>query len=244
MHAAESRYPPTQWTAIVEAARSDVPQQRAQALAELCRDYWLPLFVFSQRLGHAREDAEDLTQGFFGYVLEHDVLSRVRRDLGTLRTFLLRAFQRYMRDVAERGRAAKRGGGQILFSLNDGDAAVLNALDFAGADTPEMLFDRAWAHAVLRGALADLGALERDAGRARAFAVLEPCLNPESAAEGDYQGAAAALEASEDAVRQAVSRLRKKFRESLRARIAATLQDPDEARVDEELGALKMALRQ
>jgi RNA polymerase sigma-70 factor (ECF subfamily) len=243
MHGEQTSFPPTQWTAIVEAARSGVPKRREQALSELCREYWLPLFIFAQRLGHSREDAEDFTQGFLSYVLQHDVLEGVRRDLGSLRTFLLRVFQRYMRDVAERGRADKRGGGQPVFSLNTGDREALAALDFAGADSPEMIFDRAWAHAILRGALLELSALEMQAGRERQFQALEPFINPEAMADRTYETVAAEAGLNVEAVRQAVSRLRKKFRDCLRARIAATLHQPTDAHIDEELSALKAALR-
>jgi RNA polymerase sigma factor (sigma-70 family) len=237
-------FPTTQWTAVVNAAKSDEAENRQDALTALCREYWMPLYAFSRRLGNDRHDAQDLTQGFFAFLLERDVLRTANRDLGTLRTFLLRVFQRYISDVQDREHAQKRGGGVRLCSLDITEGEHLADTVGAGTETPEMLYDRAWAHSVLRGALQKLRAIEIAAGRELMFSVLEPRLNPDSEQETSYEGAAAHLDMTTEAVRQAVSRLRKKFRDCLRERIAATLQEPDDARIDEELHALKAALRQ
>ncbi|HEY1052892.1 MAG TPA: sigma-70 family RNA polymerase sigma factor [Prosthecobacter sp.] len=242
MDGIKSVFPTTKWTAVVEAACSGDLQQRQQALTGLYQDYWMPLYAFSRRLGNDRHDAEDLTQGFFAYLLQHAVLDSANREMGTLRTFLLRVFQRYIGDVRDRENAQKRGGGVQLLSLDFNE----EDMPFAGMDSsenPEVHYDRAWAHAVLRGTLQQLAALERAADRGRQFTVLEPCLNPEADADASHVDYANALGISVEAVRQTVSRLRKKFRDCLRERIAATLQEPDDARIDEELRALKAVLR-
>lgn len=109
--------------------------------------------------------------------------------------------------------------------------------------TPEALYDQAWAQAMLRSALLQLADLEAMAGRGRQFEVLEGSLNPDAANSRSALEAGRLLNLSEEAVRQAVSRLRKRFRQCLRDRIAATLQEPDEERIDEELHALKAGLR-
>lgn len=236
-------FPTTEWTSVVKAANSEDVQRRSKAWSGLVRDYWMPLYAFSRRLGHDRHDAEDLTQGFFAYLLQHPVLDSANRDLGTLRTFLLKVFQRYIGDVRDRANAQKRGGGIPVFSLNIEEGEDLAFADLTSTETPEMLYDRAWAHSVLRSALEHLGATETEAGRGAQFSVLEPHLNPDSQAEASYARAQEALGMNPENVRQAVSRLRKKFRDCLRARIAATLQEPDDARIDEELHALKSALR-
>lgn len=243
MDGIKSTFPTTKWTAVVEAACSGDLQQRQQALTGLYQDYWMPLYAFSRRLGHDRHDAEDLTQGFFAYLLQHAVLDSANREMGTLRTFLLRVFQRYIGDVRDRDNAQKRGGGIQLLSLNVNEEEDMPCASLNSAETPEMLYDRAWAHAVLRGTLQQLAAIEHAADRGRQFVVLEPCLNPESDTEGAHADFATQLGISVDAVRQTVSRLRKKFRDCLRERIAATLQDPDDIRIDEELRALKAVLR-
>ncbi|HSJ04440.1 MAG: RNA polymerase sigma factor [Verrucomicrobium sp.] len=243
MDGVKSAFPNTQWTAVVSAACSDNTERRQQALSGLCQDYWRPLYAFSRRLGHDVHDAQDLTQGFFAYLLQHGVLHTASRELGTLRTFLLKIFQRYIRDVKDRDSALKRGGGMHFISLNAGELGEACDVDMAALETPELSYDRAWAHEVLRGALQQLGNTEKAAGRGRLFEVLESCLNPETINETNYGNAAAQLGMTQEAVRQIVSRLRKKFRECLRSKIAATLHEPDDERIDEELRALRAVLR-
>ncbi len=236
-------FPTTQWTSVVKAARSGNTQHRHEAMTALSRDYWMPLYAFSRRLGNDRHDAEDLTQGFFAYLLQHTVLDSANRELGTLRTFLLKVFQRYIGDVRERETAQKRGAGMHVFSLDIEEGEHLALEEVAGKETPEMLYDRDWARSVLRTSLKHLEAMEQEAGRERQFEVLEPHLNPDAESDASYEHAIVALGMNAESVRQAVSRLRKRFRTCLREQIAATLQEPDDARIDEELHALKAALR-
>jgi RNA polymerase sigma-70 factor (ECF subfamily) len=238
-----SPFPVTQWTVLVNGCRSKDPVDRQQALEALCRDYWYPLYAFARRQGSSREDAEDLTQGFLCYLLERDLFASASQELGRMRTFLLTIFQRYIGDARTRDRAQKRGGGQTVFSLDlrDGEERYIN--EPADTVTPEALFDRSWAMSLLAAALHQLGESEQQSGRGRIFEALEPFLNPAAVAEGSYDATAAELGMNSEAVRKAVSRLRQKFRECLRTQIAATLHLPDEAQVDEELMALKMALR-
>ncbi len=221
---------------------SDDTGRRKQALADLCRDYWYPLYAFARRQGRSQEDAEDLTQGFFIHALERDVFSLADRNLGTLRTFLLKIFQRYMGDMRDRERALKRGGGREHLSLDLEGGENLYAADLATGESPELLFDRTWAQSLLRAAHAYLAASEQEAGRGQQFEIFQAFLTPDSVAEQGYESVASASGMTPEAIRQAVSRLRKKFRKALREAIAATLHEPDEARIDEELQALRVAL--
>ena len=234
-------FPATRWTVVMQVYQEGNLQSREDALGMLCREYWLPLYAFSRRSGHSSHDAEDLTQGFFGYLLERDLFSAADPDLGRLRTFLLTAFQRYMGDVRERGLALKRGGGQIHVPL-DVDAAERQFAEPAERLTPVELYDQHWALSVLEGTLDELSAFEAASGRASQFQVLEPFLNPASESMADYPAAASILGIQEAAARKAVSRLRLRFREILRSRIAATLHSPTPDQLDEELSALKAAL--
>jgi RNA polymerase sigma-70 factor (ECF subfamily) len=238
-----SPFPVTQWTAVVNVCRSGDPEARLRALERLCAEYWYPLYAFARRQRQSREDAEDLTQGFFRYLLERDLFSSADPALGRLRTFLLTIFQRYIGDVRGRDQALKRGGGQEIFSLDAEEAERRYAEEPADKETPEQLFDRSWAASVLHSAFLELGEGERAAGKGRQFEVLESFLNPQAVADGNYEEAAKALGMSPEAVRKAVSRLRGKFRDCLRGQIAATLRDPSEVQVDEELTALRAALR-
>jgi RNA polymerase sigma factor (sigma-70 family) len=216
---------------------------RREVLANLCKDYWYPLYAFARRLGRSKEDAEDLTQGFFVYALEHEVFTLADRNLGTLRTFLLKVFQRYIGDVWDRDHALKRGGGKKLVSLDVEDGEELYTRELESNDTPELLFDRSWAQSLLRVTLSALATSEQSAGRDRLFECLQSFLTPDAVSEQGYEATARELGMAPEAVRQAVSRLRKRFRECLREQIAMTLSEPDEERVDAELCALKVALR-
>lgn len=238
-----SPFPATQWTAVVHLCRDGSPEARQAALERLCADYWYPLYVFARRQGHPRPDAEDLTQGFFHYLLERDLFSAASQELGKLRTFLLTVFQRYIGDVRGREQAQKRGGGKELLSLDVGYAESRYEAEPQDFATPVAYYDRSWAMSVLYAALHDLGEGERRSGRGEQFAVVETFLNPAAVAEGNYDAAAAKLGMSGEAVRKVVSRLRAKFRDCLRQQIAGTLHEPTPAQVDEELVALKSALR-
>jgi RNA polymerase sigma factor (sigma-70 family) len=238
-----SHFPTTRWTGVLRLLGTDNPDLHREALTNLCRDYWYPLYAFARRLGRSQEDAEDLTQGFFAYALEHDVFSLADREMGTLRTFLLKIFQRYMGDVWDRQKAQKRGGGREHVSLNIEGGEEFYSRDLAANDTPELLFDRSWAQSILRATLSTLAASEQGAGREQQFKILQSFLTPEGVSEQGYEAAGRESGLTPEAVRQAVCRLRKKFRECLREQIAATLHEPDDARIDAELSALRVALR-
>ncbi|GAA5131768.1 sigma-70 family RNA polymerase sigma factor [Luteolibacter yonseiensis] len=227
---------------LVDVCREGAPELRQRALETLCHNYWYPLYAFARRTGNGRQDAEDLTQGFFQYLLERGLFSSASQELGKLRTFLLTAFQRYAGDVRERGLALKRGGGYEILSL-DVDEAERNFGEPAEALTPHEIFDHQWAMTVLLGALGTLREEEDGAGRGTQFAILEPFLNPRSEAGGNYADAADALGMSGEAARKVVSRLRGKFRDILRRQIGDTLRFPTDEQVDAELTALKRALR-
>lgn len=237
-----SPFPQTQWTALVKVCRDGSPDRRRVALEALCRDYWLPLYSFARKSGQRRQDAEDLTQGFFQYLLDRELFARADQELGKMRTFLLTAFQRYAGDVRSRAWALKRGGGQEILALDTMVAEV--QLDLPGEDlSPEQIYDRHWARTLLNGTLEDLKRSETSGGRGLAFQVLETFLKPSATADGNYDDAARALGLSAEAARKAVSRLRGKFRDLLRGRIAETLGNPSKEQVDEELTALRAALR-
>lgn len=236
-------FPTTRWTNVLRLLAADDAAVRKEALAQLCRDYWYPLYAFARRKGRSQEDAEDLTQGFFVHVLEHEVFTLADRTQGTLRTYLLKIFQRYMNDMWDRERALKRGGGREFLPLNLENGEEFYSKDLASHETPELMYDRTWAQSLLRATTSALGGEEEKAGRERQFKILQSFLTPDAVTEQGYDTVGADLEMSPEAVRQAVSRLRKKFRVALREQIAATLHEPDDGLIDEELVALKMALR-
>jgi RNA polymerase sigma-70 factor (ECF subfamily) len=228
----------THWTAVLAAGRGG-SQQADMALEELCRTYWYPLYAYVRRHGHSREDAEDLTQGFFARLLEKKYLEGVSSDGGKFRSFLLVALKRYLANEWDRANRQKRGGGVAPLSLDWQDAETRYQINPADNLSPDKLYDRAWAVVVLERVvtrLRDESVTEDKAGlyeKLKSFLML-------GKSEIPYARAAADLKMSEGTVRVAVHRLRKRYRELLREEIAQTLANP--AQADEEMQALFSAL--
>lgn len=238
-----SAFPPTRWTAVLAVQRDADTIATNDALAELCGVYWYPLYSFARRQGHSPHDAQDLTQGFFHYVVNTGLFATADRELGKLRTFLLTTFRRYLSGVHDHDTASKRGGKMQIVSLDVemGEERYVN--EPADLVTPERLFERNWALSVLRSALRRLAVNEADAGREEQFTVLAPFLSPDGDICDTYQTVAEKLGTTEEAARQTVSRLRRKFRDVLRQEIADTLRDPTPEQVDDELVSLREALQ-
>ena len=209
------------------------------ALEELCRTYWYPLYAYVRRHGHSREDAEDLTQAFFARLLEKNYLEGISSDKGKFRAFLLVAVKRFLANEWDRANRQKRGGGVVPLSLDWQDADQRYQINPADTLSPDKLYDRAWAVTVLEQVITRLRDESAAEGKARLYEQLKAFL---MAGKSDipYAQAAAALELTEGAVRVAVHRLRRRYRELLREQIAQTLSDP--AQADEEMQALFSAL--
>lgn len=237
-------FPPTHWTMVIKARDVANETQARQALEVLCRAYWYPLYAFARRLGHPPHDAQDVTQGFFAYLLEKDLFAQADRTLGKMRTFLLTAFTRYSGRIRAREKAQKRGGGQFVLSI-DADFDVGERryrAEPADRTTPEEVFSRTWAQSVLDAARESLAQSEGNAGRGDVFAALEAFLERHGRPDGGYESLAATLGMAEDAVRQAVSRLRRRYKDAVRAQIASTLRNPTEEQIEAEMASLRHAL--
>lgn len=232
----------TQWTSVVKIRENQNEESARQALADLCQNYWYPLYAFARRLGRSPEDAQDLTQGYFFHALDKNLFASAKPELGKLRTYLLSTFRRYIGDVWAHDSAQKRGGGSELLSLDLISGEEKYSADLAAATTPESLFEKSWAVSVIKSAVAQLGLDEEKSGRGLEFKALESFLSPDLNVE-DYSEIALRLGVTEASLRQMVSRLRKKFRIYLRTTIAGTLTDADEKQIDDEILALRSALR-
>ncbi|MGC9941361.1 MAG: sigma-70 family RNA polymerase sigma factor [Verrucomicrobiota bacterium] len=228
----------THWTAVLAAGRAD-SQQANVALEELCRTYWYPLYAYVRRQGHSREDAEDLTQGFFARLLEKNYLEGITSDRGKFRAFLLVAVKRYVANEWDRAKCQKRGGGELPLSLDWQDADNRYQITPADHLSPDKLYDRAWALTVLERVITRLRDEHGAEGKASQYEQLKPFLMV-GKGEIPYAKAATSLELSEGAVRVAVHRLRRRYRELLREEITQTLANP--AQADEEMQALFSAL--
>jgi DNA-directed RNA polymerase specialized sigma24 family protein len=230
----------TRWSLIAQATAADSPEARS-ALEELCRAYWHPLYSFVRRGGRSPEDAQDLTQSFFARLLEHDYLARADHGRGRFRTFLLTSLRNFLADEHARATAAKRGGGRPILSL-DVEEAEAGYLAAAMADdvTPEQLFERRWAFALIERSLVRLRGEYAARGRGEVFDRLQELLWGDATTTVSIADVSAELGQTENATRVAVHRLRERFGEVVRSEIAETVESP--AEIQGELEHLFAAL--
>jgi len=220
----------TQWSVVLRAGSGDA--EHAAALATLCQDYWRPVYAYIRWRGHDAEAARDLTQGFFAALLERRGLEAARRDRGRFRDFLLVSVKNFLAHERDRDQALKRGGGRDPVRIDpDPESSFVGFPTPATHETPEKIFERRWAITLLDQTMLDLAADMERAGSAARFETLRPYLVSDS--EPPYPDLAKELNMTESAVRVALHRLRQRFGEALRDRVAQTLEDP--SRVEEEL---------
>jgi RNA polymerase sigma-70 factor (ECF subfamily) len=235
----DGRFETTQWS-LVLAARTGNSAESRIALEALCEAYWFPLYAFIRREGHAAEEARDLTQGYFARLVERRDLKDVRPELGRFRSFLLVSVKHFLSNELDRERAKKRSPGPPLVSLDAQDAENRYRFEPVDALTPETLFERKWAMTVLERTLGRLGEEWNRGQKEERFEALRPHLTGDAPA-ASYRELGETLGMSEEAVRVAVHRLRRRFGELLRDEIADTVGEPGE--VDDEIRYLLGVLR-
>jgi RNA polymerase sigma-70 factor (ECF subfamily) len=228
----------TRWSLIVDAQSERTPQGQ-RALATLCELYWYPLYAYLRRRGHTAEDAQDLTQGFFSYLLEHSTLGVADRARGRFRSFLLAALNHYVSNVRDWERAQKRGGASPRLSIDTATAEGRFVREPADLRTPDKVFDRQWALTVLDEVLMHVQMDCQSHGSGELFERLKWCLTGDRA-DATYRELGVALGMTEGAVKQAVHRLRRQYRRTLYAEIAKTVSAADD--VEGELHHLIAAL--
>lgn len=235
-----SSFAPTRWTLVLRA-RGGTPEAGA-ALSELCAAYYEPVLQFLRREGRDDDSARELTQAFFARVLAHDGLASADPERGRFRSYLLGALKHFLADQRKRDHRLKRGGSVETLPLDspgsDGQGPPVEIPD-RSLPSPDASFDRAWALAIMARALSALEQELRSAGKRGHFDVLKPWLMGD-ASTGSQADAARQLQLSESALKVAIHRLRRRFRDAVRSEIAQTLRDP--AQVDEELRHLIEAL--
>ena len=217
------RFQTTQWSLILEAGQQGNPQSRV-ALAQLCEKYWYPLYCYARSRTGDPHAAQDLTQGFFAKVLEKNTVAAADPARGRFRTFLVTAFRNFMTNEWNKTHAQKRGGGRFHQSWDFSTAEDRYRREPQHEVTPELLFDRQWALAVLNQALERVRDDYNRDGRLAVFERLQHCLT----VEGDlpsYAELAEDLGMSPGAVKVAVHRLRRRYRDSLREEILQTIGD-------------------
>jgi RNA polymerase sigma-70 factor (ECF subfamily) len=219
-------------------AGTDSPQAH-QALETLCGNYWYPLYAYVRRQGHNAHDAQDLTQAFFARLLEKNYLADVQREKGRFRSFLLASLKHFLANEWDREQALKRGGGKRLMALDEDSAESRYKLEPKDDLSADKIYERRWALTLLDQVLAKLRAEFEKDGKLEQFETLKQYLSA-GRTSVSYAQAADRLGMNEGAIKVAVHRLRKRYRELLRAEIAQTVATASE--IEAEIRYLFAAL--
>ena len=241
---APRQFATTRWSLILSAANSENGEQKPrEALDELCRTYWRPIFSFVCRRGYSMEDAQDLTQDFFVRILERGWLRHADASRGRFRSLLLKSLQNFLINAGERTHTGKRGGEVKFVSWDDWMAEAPSQLSISAhaldSLPPEQLFDLRWAVTVVEHALRRLREECESKGKRRLFHALSCYLTAERD-EVSYANLATALGIAESAVGKQLHNMRQRYRSLLRDEVAHTVADP--ADVEDEIRYLCAAL--
>jgi len=226
-----SRFATTHWS-VVLAAGSPKSSHYQEALETLCRTYWFPVYVYLRRHGHTTHQAEDYVQGFFTYLLEKRGFGRLDPQCGKFRSFLLATLKHFLTDERDRAQAQKRGGGRRVLSLNFETAESHYAIEPTHHLSADKLFERHWALTVLNRTIGQLKAELASENKQSLFTLLKAYLTQEEDSI-PYGDIATKLDMTKGAVKGAVYRLRKRYRELLYEEIAQTVATKDQ--VDQEI---------
>ena len=233
------RFATTRWSVVLAAGGSG-SEQADRALADLCADYWYPLYAYVRRHGHDAEDARDLTQAFFAKLLEKHGLRAADPARGRFRSFLLTSMKNFLASEWRRQATQKRGGAVEVLPIDYEDAEARYRVEPSHPQTPEAIYERRWALGLLDRALADLRDSYHRRGKAELFDAFKGHLGHEDADKVPFSDLSRRLGQSEGSLRTALFRLRARWRERLRGLVAETV--PDGETVDDELRRLLTAL--
>jgi RNA polymerase sigma factor (sigma-70 family) len=220
----------THWSVVLAAGHGETTRAR-DALDHLCQTYWYPLYAYARRRGCSPHDAEDLTQEYFARLLEGNWVAGADRRRGRFRSFLLSAMKHFMANEWNKAQARKRGGGEVIVSLNDDSAEHRYRLEPVEKATPESLFERSWALTLLEDVLRQLEVEYGRAGKQAWMEAMRPALTTDREAI-HYDQMADRLGLTESAARVAVHRLRQRYRQLIRAEVAGTVASPEEAEAE------------
>lgn len=227
---APQTFPLTHWSLVLQAGRRDTTRAQA-ALSSLCQAYWFPLYAHARRRGYNPHDAEDLTQEFFAQLLQRQALAAADPERGRFRTFLLGAMNHFLAHQWEKAHAKKRGAGCLPLSLDMNAAEQRYDLLPPDNSTPDKAFDKQWALALLDQVLKQLQGEYEDESKGELFTALRDTLAGARESQ-PYAELTTRLGMSEGAVKVAVHRLRKRYRELVQAEIANTVASPDQVEVE------------
>jgi RNA polymerase sigma-70 factor (ECF subfamily) len=236
--AAPAMFTTTHWSVVLEA-QGESPAAH-EALENLCRNYWRPIYGFVRREGANPEEAKDITQGFFALILERKDFQSVRQEKGRLRSFLLASLKHFIMNQRRDAKTIKRGGGRPLIPLDEIETYDSSEFDRSDMLSADLLYDRRWAFTVLDRAFARLREESQRSLNPPLLQRLNTLLSdePERPSQADI---AREFGMTENAVKQAFHRLRQRYRQLLQEEVAHTVATP--AEIEDELRHLIAALR-
>ncbi len=224
-------FPATRWTLIRRVQKGDERDARG-AMEEICRQYWYPIYAFARHRGFSAHDSEDMTQELFRRVITSETIQAARQEHGLMRSFLLSLLKKVISNHVRDATAQKRGGSETAtISFTDLEAEGRYALEPADIHDPDTLFDRAWAQGVLNAAEKRLresfaeGNNHEGYDQLREFLPLGDNVTP-------YEEVARKLNITESALRQQISRVRKRYAKLIEQEIAQTASGPAEAKAE------------
>ncbi len=228
----------TRWSQVMIAGDAANPKSH-EALSELCRIYWRPLYAFIRRRGYSSADAHDLTQAFFARLLEKNFLGSASPERGRFRSYLLGALKHFLSDCRDHDQALKRGGGAIMIPIDAESEEGRVKFEPVDENTAEKMYDRQWGLAILEKTMSAMQDEFKAAGKEKYFVELRKALIPGDS-NSSYREIAEKIGTSEGNVKVAVHRLRRRYRQLLREIIVQTLLNPADA--DDEIKHLFSAL--
>jgi RNA polymerase sigma factor (sigma-70 family) len=242
-HGLGDSFAPTHWSVVLAAGESQAaPEIARAALAQLCKTYWAPLYGFVRRRGYSVHDAQDLTQSFFVYLIEHKIYARADQRKGKFRSFLLASLKNFLADTYDHEQTLKRGGGRDFLPLKEQQVDEAESLFQTHSDAigEDRIFERSWAEALVAAGLQRLSADYKTEGKEKLFQELKIFLTGGAEPLPRYADLAERLRTIESTLRSQITRLRARYREALRAEVRRTVES--EAEVDGELRELLRVL--
>jgi DNA-directed RNA polymerase specialized sigma24 family protein len=224
----------TRWSLVLEAGELGRSSAHSlDALSELCRIYWRPLYLFLRSQGQSQDDAQDLTQGFFVDLIQTRAYARADKEKGRFRSFLLGALKHFVADARDRERAQKRGGGVLPLPLDERTVGEIDALASRSMRSPEEIYDREWAASLVRQTMSRLESETTITGKADLFGYLKPFLATPDETAIPYEEIARRSQRLVTTLRSDVARLRARYRTILREEVRGTVASDGD--VDDEL---------
>mgnify|MGYP000961318596 CR=1 FL=1 len=233
-----SSFPATNWSWVAHAGSQDDAEAQ-KALALLCEGYWYPIYAFLRGKGHNPHEAEDLAQGFFERILRSNVFAQAKQEKGRLRNYLLTCLQNHVFAEHQAAMARKRGQGATHLPIHLAWAEERfggEQIEPRHAETPEHSFNRRWWALVIEQAMQRVRDTYAANGELELYTRLAPLIEDGRVTAGIYEKLAHELDVSEQSLRVAMVRLKKRSGESIRR----VLQDMvgDRGNVEDELAAM------